>query len=93
MNDTRVLDNAPWLKSGPTARVLELLDGNGEQARVVGGAAAPEPQREAAREREVARGPVVEGQRAQVDGAGCRLRRGARRVGAQRGTRCSRSPS
>ncbi len=29
---------APWLKSGPTARVLQLLDGNGEQARVVGGA-------------------------------------------------------
>ena len=27
MNDARVLDNAPWLKSGPTARVLALLDG------------------------------------------------------------------
>src|SRR4030088_884198 len=37
MSDARVLD-APWLKSGPTARVLELLDGNGEEARVVGGA-------------------------------------------------------
>ena len=33
-----MLDDAPWLKSGPTARVLQLLDGNGEQARVVGGA-------------------------------------------------------
>jgi tRNA nucleotidyltransferase/poly(A) polymerase len=30
--------DAPWLKSGPTARVLELLNGNGEEARVVGGA-------------------------------------------------------
>jgi poly(A) polymerase len=33
----RALD-APWLKSGPTARVLKVLDGNGEEARVVGGA-------------------------------------------------------
>ncbi len=38
MSDPRVLDDAPWLKSGPTARVLELLNGNGEEARVVGGA-------------------------------------------------------
>jgi poly(A) polymerase len=38
MNDPRVLANAPWLSSGPTARVLKLLDGNGEEARVVGGA-------------------------------------------------------
>jgi poly(A) polymerase len=38
MSDVRVLDDAPWLKSGPTARVLELLNGNGEEARVVGGA-------------------------------------------------------
>src|SRR6202171_926705 len=38
MSNARVLDDAPWLKSGPTARVLQLLDGNGEQARVVGGA-------------------------------------------------------
>jgi poly(A) polymerase len=30
--------DAPWLKSGPTARVLELLNGNGEEGRVVGGA-------------------------------------------------------
>ena len=30
--------DAPWLKSGPTARVLELLNGDGEEARVVGGA-------------------------------------------------------
>jgi poly(A) polymerase len=29
---------APWLRSGPTVRVLELLNGNGEEARVVGGA-------------------------------------------------------
>ncbi|MGD0851580.1 CCA tRNA nucleotidyltransferase, partial [Bradyrhizobium sp.] len=38
MSDARVLDDAPWLRSGPTARVLELLNGNGEEARVVGGA-------------------------------------------------------
>jgi poly(A) polymerase len=38
MSGARVLDDAPWLKSGPTARVLELLNGNGEEARVVGGA-------------------------------------------------------
>jgi poly(A) polymerase len=29
---------APWLRSGPAARVLELLNANGEEARVVGGA-------------------------------------------------------
>src|SRR3979411_2815097 len=38
MSDAGVLDDAPWLKSGPTARVLQLLNGNGEEARVVGGA-------------------------------------------------------
>ncbi len=38
MSGTRVLADAPWLKSGPAARVLELLNGNGEEARVVGGA-------------------------------------------------------
>src|ERR1017187_10896914 len=38
MSDARVLDNAPWLNSGPAARVLRLLNGNGEEARVVGGA-------------------------------------------------------
>src|ERR1700710_511277 len=38
MSPSRVLEHAPWLTSGPTARVLELLDGNGEEARVVGGA-------------------------------------------------------
>src|ERR1700710_401118 len=37
MSVERVLDNAPWLKSGPTPRVLELLNGGGEEARVVGG--------------------------------------------------------
>jgi poly(A) polymerase len=30
--------DAPWLTSGPTARVLGLLNGDGEEARVVGGA-------------------------------------------------------
>src|SRR5260370_22996395 len=38
MSHTRVLDDAPWLTSGSSARVLELLGGNGEEARVVGGA-------------------------------------------------------
>ena len=38
MSNVRVLGDAPWLKSGPTARVLELLNGNGEEARVIGGA-------------------------------------------------------
>ena len=37
MNNARLLD-APWLKSASVARVLELLNGNGEEARVVGGA-------------------------------------------------------
>src|ERR1700738_3072817 len=38
MSEARVLSDAPWLTSGPTARVLGLLNGNGEEARVVGGA-------------------------------------------------------
>jgi poly(A) polymerase len=38
MSDGRVLRDAPWLKSGPTARVLDLINGDGEEARVVGGA-------------------------------------------------------
>src|ERR1700736_2433983 len=38
MSDAGVLCAAPCLKSGPTARVLELLNGGGEEARVVGGA-------------------------------------------------------
>jgi poly(A) polymerase len=38
MTEVRVLVDAPWLKSGPAARVLQLLNGNGEEARVVGGA-------------------------------------------------------
>jgi poly(A) polymerase len=37
MNGSRVL-NAPWLTSGPTSRVLRLLNANGEEARVIGGA-------------------------------------------------------
>jgi poly(A) polymerase len=38
MSSDRVLDDAPWLKSGPTARVLEVLNRDGEQSRIVGGA-------------------------------------------------------
>ncbi|HXI09024.1 MAG: CCA tRNA nucleotidyltransferase [Bradyrhizobium sp.] len=34
----RVLSDAPWLKSGPAGRVLALLNGGGEEARVIGGA-------------------------------------------------------
>jgi poly(A) polymerase len=38
MSNPRVFGDAPWLRSGPAARVLRLLNGNGEEARVVGGA-------------------------------------------------------
>jgi poly(A) polymerase len=38
MTDAHVLDAAPWLRSGPAARVLAVLNGAGEEARVVGGA-------------------------------------------------------
>jgi poly(A) polymerase len=38
MTDVRVLADATWLTSGPAARVLELLNRDGEEARVVGGA-------------------------------------------------------
>src|SRR6267378_6312767 len=38
MSGGRVLHDAPWLRSGPASRVLELLNGDGEEARVVGGA-------------------------------------------------------
>ena len=38
MSNVRRLTDAPWLRSGPAARVLKLLNANGEEARVVGGA-------------------------------------------------------
>ncbi|MFL6789980.1 MAG: CCA tRNA nucleotidyltransferase [Bradyrhizobium sp.] len=38
MSDVRALADAPWLRSGPTARVLALLNDGGEEARVIGGA-------------------------------------------------------
>ena len=38
MNEVRVQSDAPWLRTGPASRVLGLLNGNGEEARVVGGA-------------------------------------------------------
>ena len=38
MTDARALTDAPWLRSGPAARVLALLNGDGAEARVVGGA-------------------------------------------------------
>ena len=38
MSEARVLAEAPWLRSGPAARVLTVLNGGGEEARVVGGA-------------------------------------------------------
>src|SRR5581483_7300409 len=37
MSTARLLDHAPWLKAGPAARALQLLNGDGEEARVVGG--------------------------------------------------------
>ena len=38
MSGARRLDQAPWLKTGFAARVLKLLNADGEEARVVGGA-------------------------------------------------------
>src|SRR5260370_18559842 len=38
MTDRANLNNAAWLKDAEIARLLALLDGNGEEARVVGGA-------------------------------------------------------
>ncbi|MDB5616693.1 CCA tRNA nucleotidyltransferase [Tardiphaga sp.] len=38
MNAVRMLHDAPWLTSGAAATVLALLNGNGEEARVIGGA-------------------------------------------------------
>jgi poly(A) polymerase len=38
MTGARLLQDVPWLTSGPTARVLGLLNAGGEEARVVGGA-------------------------------------------------------
>jgi poly(A) polymerase len=38
MSGVRRLDDAPWLKTGAAARVLALLNTDGEEARVVGGA-------------------------------------------------------
>src|SRR6266513_2103703 len=38
MNEARVLADVPWLTSGPARRVLDVLNGNGEEARVIGGA-------------------------------------------------------
>src|SRR5579864_9457181 len=37
MTTARLLDHAPWLKAGPAARALQLLNADGEEARVVGG--------------------------------------------------------
>ena len=38
MSATRSLRDAPWLTSGPAARLLALLNADGEEARIVGGA-------------------------------------------------------
>jgi poly(A) polymerase len=38
MTGAAVRVDAPWLHAGPSAQVLALLNGNGEEARVVGGA-------------------------------------------------------
>ena len=38
MNTKPALLDAPWLNSGPTSRVLKLLNSGAEEARVVGGA-------------------------------------------------------
>jgi poly(A) polymerase len=38
MSSARRLGDAPWLTTGPAGRVLALLNGDGEEARAVGGA-------------------------------------------------------
>ena len=38
MSEVRVPDDVPWRSDGPVARVLALLNGDGEETRVVGGA-------------------------------------------------------
>ena len=38
MSEVRLLSDAPWLASGPASRVLALLNADGEEARVIGGA-------------------------------------------------------
>jgi len=38
MSEVRLLSDAPWLTEGPAARVLGLLNADGEEARVIGGA-------------------------------------------------------
>jgi poly(A) polymerase len=38
MSEVCLLSDAPWLASGPAARVLGLLNADGEEARVIGGA-------------------------------------------------------
>ncbi|WP_044418180.1 CCA tRNA nucleotidyltransferase, partial [Rhodopseudomonas palustris] len=38
MSERPLLTSAPWLESGPAARMLALLNGDGEEARVIGGA-------------------------------------------------------
>src|SRR3954470_88978 len=38
MTSPRQLADAPWLTTGPAGQVLSLLNGDGEEARVVGGA-------------------------------------------------------
>ncbi len=38
MSEAPLLADAAWLKEGEVARLLAVLDGNGEEARVVGGA-------------------------------------------------------
>ncbi|MGF6427042.1 CCA tRNA nucleotidyltransferase [Bradyrhizobium sp. Pha-3] len=38
MSEVRLLSDAPWLASGPAAHVLGLLNADGEEARVIGGA-------------------------------------------------------
>ncbi|WP_338831057.1 CCA tRNA nucleotidyltransferase [Bradyrhizobium sp. 27S5] len=38
MSEVRLLSDAPWLTEGPAARVLGLLNADGEEARAIGGA-------------------------------------------------------
>ncbi len=70
MTGTAQLGDAPWLKNGEVARLLALLDRDGEEARVVGGAVRNALLRLAVDEIDVATTAVPEEVARRVDAAG-----------------------
>ncbi len=70
MTSNAQLGDAPWLKNGEVARLLALLDRDGEQARVVGGAVRNALLRLAVDEIDVATTAVPEEVARRVDAAG-----------------------